>query len=193
QVKLLSVLQNREVTRLGSTKPLKIDIRLISATNQPLADMIQNGDFREDLFYRLNTITLELPPLRERPEDIDEFATHFTKNYAGKYHRNIQSPDVQVLKKLRSYHWPGNVRELHHAIEKAVILCDGNTLNPGDFNFIFADKSVMAPLQPLTLEELEKKAIAEAIKRNLGNLSDTADELGISRPTLYRKMQKYGV
>ncbi len=193
QAKLLSALQRREVTPLGSAKPVKIDIRLISATNQPLTDMIANGDFREDLFYRLNTITIELPPLRERPEDIAGLSAYFVNEYAAKYHKEMLAPAGETLKKLGSYHWPGNIRELRHAVEKAVILCEGKSLGPGDFNFTFTNKPVISPLQPLTLEELERNAIAEAVRRNRGNLSDTADELGISRPTLYRKMQKYGL
>ncbi len=193
QAKLLSALQRREITRLGSARPVKIDIRLISATNQPLNDMIGNGDFREDLFYRLNTITLELPPLRERTEDIPALAAFFTREYARKYHKDPGEPGSSTIEKLRSYHWPGNIRELRHAIEKAVILSEGHQLCPDDFTFTFANKPSISPLQPLTLEELEKNAIAEAIRRNRGNLSDTAGELGISRPTLYRKMQKYGL
>ena len=193
QAKLLSALQRREIMRLGSSSPVKIDIRLISATNQPLSEMIENGNFREDLFYRLNTIAIELPSLRERPEDLAELASFFVRQFSDKYNKNLGSPDAATLCKLTSYHWPGNVRELSHAIEKAVILCDGTILVPDDFTFTFANKPVNLPFQPLTLEEMEKKAIGEAIRRNKGNLSFTADELGISRPTLYRKMQKYGL
>ncbi len=193
QAKLLSALQRREIMRLGSSSPVKIDIRLISATNQPLSEMIENGNFREDLFYRLNTIAIELPSLRERPEDLAELASFFVRQFSDKYNKNLSSPDAATLGKLTSYHWPGNVRELSHAIEKAVILCDGTTLVPDDFTFTFANKPVNLPFQPLTLEEMEKRAIGEAIRRNKGNLSFTADELGISRPTLYRKMQKYGL
>ncbi len=193
QSKLLSVLQRREIVRLGSTRSVKVDIRLVSATNQPLGEMIGSGDFREDLYYRLNTITLEIPPLRERTGDIPALAAFFVQEYAEKYKRRLKNPGDDTLKKLLSYHWPGNIRELRHAVEKAVILSEGNKLQPEDFSFTFANKSSFSPLQPLTLEELEKNAISEAIIRNRGNFSDTAIELGISRPTLYRKMQKYGL
>jgi transcriptional regulator with PAS, ATPase and Fis domain len=155
--------------------------------------MILNGDFREDLFYRLNTATLEIPSLRDRKDDIIPLAQHFIKYFSEKYKMKIKETDAGAKAKLLKYHWPGNIRELKHSIEKAVILSEKEKLEADDFTFPFAGNDIIRSTQPLTLDELEKNAVREALDRNRGNLTDTASELGISRPTLYRKMQKYGL
>lgn len=190
QAKLLTVLQNRNVTRIGSNKVIPIDIRLISATNRPIQQMVETGTFREDLLYRLNTIQLEIPPLRERGEDILLFIDYFMQRYAAKYEKKDISLHQHALEKLRSYHWPGNIRELQHTIEKAIILCEGNILRPKD---IFVKQTWRSPLTTIvpSLEEVERHAIETAIRQNDGNLTATAEQLGISRQTLYNKIKRF--
>ena len=190
QPKLLSVLQNRVVTPIGSNKPVAVDVRLICATNCNIDQMVNDGSFREDLLYRINTIQIEIPPLRERKEDIAAIANYFLKIYGTKYRK----PDIEItpsgMSKLLNYQWPGNVRELQHTIEKAVILCDGNELSPDDFFF----KQAMTGMQDIfdgTIEEMEIKMINRILHKNSQNLSAAAEQLGISRQTLYNKMKKY--
>ncbi len=192
QPKLLSVLQNRVVTPIGSNKPVPVDVRLICATNRNLDKMVADGAFREDLLYRINTIHIEIPPLRERKEDIVAIANYFVKIYGNKYRK----PDIQItqagLSKLTGYQWPGNVRELQHAIEKAVILSDNNELTPEDFFF----KPVMPGIGEIfegTIEDMEIKMISKVLHKNSQNLSAAADQLGITRQTLYNKMKKYNL
>lgn len=190
QSKLLFSLQNRSVMRLGSNKPLPVDIRLISATNQPLWDMAENGRFREDLLYRINTIQIDIPPLRERPEDIPDLARFFLTRFAGKYNRPDVKLNESAINKMKDYHWPGNIRELQHAMEKAVILSEGNPIDP---DVLVPDNKRQAPRQGniYNLEENEKMIIANALKQFKGNISLTAKKLGINRSTLYYKMRKY--
>lgn len=190
QAKLLTVLQNRCITRIGSNKVIPVDIRLISATNKDIPDMVKQGLFREDLFYRINTIHLEIPPLRERGDDILLFIDTFLHRFASKYQRPEIRMHEQTIEKLRSYHWPGNVRELQHAIEKAVILCEGNVIRPKDILVKQTWKPQAANAVP-NLEEVERQAIEAAILQNKGNLTATAEQLGISRQTLYNKLKRF--
>jgi DNA-binding NtrC family response regulator len=192
QAKLLSVLQNRAITRVGENVPVPVDVRLICATNCNLLQMVANSRFREDLLYRINTIHIELPPLRNRRADISELASFFLKKYAEKYNKPGLSISEQTLQKLESYAWPGNVRELQHAIEKAVILSDTAVLQPSDFLFRSSD-SAPDIHSNCTLEEMEQKLIAEAIAKCEGNMTLVASQLGITRQTLYNKIKRYGL
>lgn len=190
QAKLLSALQTRHITRVGSNQSIPVDIRLISATNKNLFKSVKEGEFREDLLYRINTIHLEVPPLRERREDIPELADFFLRRLARKYDKGNMKLSEKTLKKLESYAWPGNVRELEHAIEKAVILSDNQELRPGDFYMRTPDETSLV-IESFTLEEMEKILIEKALRKYDHNISAVATELGISRPTLYSKIRKY--
>lgn len=190
QAKLLTVLQNRNITRIGSNKVVPVDIRLISATNKDIPEMVKQGLFREDLFYRINTIHLEIPPLRGRGDDILLFIETFLHRFASKYQRPEMRMHEQTIEKLRSYHWPGNIRELQHAIEKAVILCEGNVIRPKDILVKQTWKPQTTSTVP-NLEEVERQAIETAILQNNGNLTATAEQLGISRQTLYNKLKRF--
>ncbi|NLU39099.1 MAG: sigma-54-dependent Fis family transcriptional regulator [Bacteroidales bacterium] len=192
QAKLLSVLQNRAITRVGENIPVPVDVRLICATNCNLLQMVANGRFREDLLYRINTIHIELPPLRNRRADIAELANFFLRKYVEKYNKPSLSITEAALQKLETYAWPGNVRELQHAIEKAVILSDSAMLQPSDFLFRSSD-SVSDIQSNCTLEEMEQKLIAEAISTCEGNMTSVANQLGITRQTLYNKIKRYGL
>ncbi len=189
QAKLLSVLQSRTITPVGSNQPIPVDIRLITATNRHLPMMIEEGLFREDLFFRINTIQIEIPPLRERVGDVELLAHFYLEKYCQKYHKPRIQFSHGALKKLKLYRWPGNVRELQHAIEKAVILSDGRLI--GETDFSFSPSKVNAMQLPNTMEEMEKLMISNALKKNHGNLSASASQLGITRQTLYNKMNKY--
>ncbi|MEN8224171.1 MAG: sigma-54 dependent transcriptional regulator [Bacteroidota bacterium] len=194
QPKLLSVLQNRCLTRVGSNKAVAIDIRLITATNMPLDRMVRNGTFREDLLYRLNTITLHVPALRERTEDIPGLFKCFLKKFELKYAKAGLKVKPSVLDKLQNYHWPGNVRELEHAVEKAVIMCDSGLISEHDFTFHRrADEHISEAKQNLNLRRNEIIIIKKAIENCGGNLSQASRLLGITRKTLYNKINKYGV
>jgi len=190
QPKLLAAIQNRSVTPIGSNKPISVDIRLVCATNQNLDEMLKDGSFREDLLYRINTIHIEIPPLRERTEDIIAIADYFLKIYCNKYRKNCISISDSGLSKLRSYQWPGNVRELQHTIEKAVILSEKKELTPDDFFFKPVALS-MGDIFEGTIEEMEHKMISAILQKNSTNLSAAAEQLGITRQTLYNKMKKY--
>ena len=190
QAKLLTVLQNRNITRIGSNKVIPVDIRLISATNKDIPEMIKEGLFREDLFYRINTIHLEIPPLRERGDDLLLFIDAFLHRFASKYQRPEMRMHEQTIEKLRSYHWPGNIRELQHTIEKAVILCESNVIRPKDILVKQTWKPQTVQAVP-NLEEVERQAIETAILQNNGNLTAAAEQLGISRQTLYNKLKRF--
>ena len=192
QAKLLAALQNREISRLGSTKPTPIDIRLICATNKNLPQMVENELFREDLLYRINTIQVEVPPLRERGNDILILADFFLKKYAYKYDKPTPKLNKQAQDKLLKYQWPGNIRELEHSCEKAVILSDQQILGANDF-YLKPVSSKLKDNASLNIEEMEKKLINEALDKNPGNISAAANELGITRQTLYNKMKKFGL
>lgn len=190
QAKLLTVLQNRKITRIGSNKVIPVDIRLLSATNKNIQDMVDSGTFREDLLYRLNTIHLEIPPLHERREDIHLFINYFMQRYAAKYEKKEIFLHEHALEKLCSYHWPGNIRELQHTIEKAVILCEGDVIRSKDI-FVKQTWSPQFSTTVPNLEEVERQAIETAIRQNDGNLTATAEQLGISRQTLYNKIKRF--
>ncbi len=190
QAKLLSALQNRYIVRIGSNRQIPTDIRLICATNCILPARVSEGLFREDLLYRINTIQIEVPPLRDRVDDIPVLAFHFIRSYSEKYNKPAKKINTQALEKLSNYQWPGNIRELQHSIEKAVILSDSAVLGLSDFSFNTASKGVPGN-DNTTLEEMEKKLIAESIKRHDNNLSVVASKLGITRQTLYNKLKKY--
>ncbi len=189
QSKLLTVLQNKKVTPIGSSQAIPVDFRLICATNQPLYNMVDDGEFREDLLYRINTIQIELPPLRQRQEDIPVLAQFFLQKFASKYKREIHKIDASAIQKLKKHSWPGNIRELEHVIEKAVILSEGNQLTTSDF--YFNDQSVDDSPDTLNLEENEIRLLRMALRKNDDNVSEAARELGISRKTMYNKMKKY--
>jgi len=189
QAKLLAAIQNRQVSRIGSNQTVPVDIRLICATNKNLESMVLDGLFREDLLYRINTIQIEVPPLRERGNDILVLAEFFLRKYASKYNKPNLKINQQAQDKLLKYQWPGNIRELQHTIEKAVILSESNLLKPEDF-FMRPVQSGKNITPELTLEEMEKRMINLAIDKNNGNLSAAADQLGVSRQTLYNKIKK---
>lgn len=195
QSKLLTAIQSREIVRVGSNRHIPIDIRLIIATNRDLTQMVQEGLFREDLLYRINTIHISLPPLRERREDIIPLAMIFLKRYAAKYGKTITSIDPAAMEKLSEYRWSGNIRELQHSIEKGVILSDGGTLQEKDFllvrNTTSEEGSPLVYDNDSTLEEMECNMIRNALKKHAGNLSSVATQLGITRQTLYNKLKKY--
>lgn len=191
QAKLLAALQNREITRLGSNRKIPVDIRLITATNRNLPDMVNSSLFREDLFYRINTIQLEIPPLRNRREDIPLFVDFFLKKYSTLYKRINLKVHPSTMEKLVNYHWPGNIRELQHVIEKAVILTEKDTIRVTDL-YIHQGKTITYPDIP-NLDEVEKQTIMAAIAQNKGNLTAAAEKLGISRQTLYNKLKRFNV
>lgn len=192
QVKLLTALQNREVTPLGSNRSIPIDIRLITATNLDLQQAVRSGQFREDLLYRINTVIITLPPLRERVDDIPMLADHFLKIYTIRYHKPEKSITQEAIRYLQKYTWPGNVRELQHAVERAVILSEQAMLQKSDFLFSTTNE-VNRTAEAFNLDEVERKTILAAIQKYSGNLSKVAKELGVGRTTLYRKMEKYGL
>ena len=191
QAKILRVLQDRSVCRVGSNRQTKINIRLITATNSDILRMVKDGRFREDLLYRINTIMIEVPPLRDRVDDIPILAKHFLRDYSSRYGRGEMRLSIQALEKLATYDWPGNVRELQHAIEKAVILSESPVLKPSDF--MFNPAPARSSHAEMTLEEMERKFIAESLMRHNGNITATAGKLGITRQTLYNKMNSYGL
>lgn len=190
QSKLLSAIQNHEITPLGSNTSIPVNIRLICATNQPIAEMVKRGVFREDLMYRINTMQIEIPPLRKRVEDIPALALFFLDQYRKKYNKNKLKLSQSALKELDKHNWPGNVRELKHVIEKAVILTDSNFIGPDN---LLSQASTNHASKPMVynLSENEKELIRSAMEKFQGNISLTAKELGINRSTLYDKIKKY--
>ena len=206
QAKLLRVLQNRTVTRVGSEKQIPVDIRLICATNMDLEKMVAEGRFREDLYYRINTMHIALPALRERPEDILPLAERFLRRYAEKYHRNVPSIGPEAAAALTAHLWSGNIRELQNCMEKAAILSEGSTLlvedlslersaltRPAATGMALYGPAATGPAPRRTLEEAEAQTIRDTMARCRGNLTLVARELGISRPTLYSKLKKYDI
>lgn len=196
QAKLLTVIQNREVARVGSNKYKPIDIRLICATNQAIHQMVAEGKFRQDLLYRINTVEIKIPPLRERKEDIKLIAEYYLLIYKNKYHKSELQFAPQTIKKLENYLWPGNVRELQHSIERAIILCEEDILQPSDFLFTSAEMyggEDGLVLENYNLDEVEKMIIKKVITKNGGNITQAAKELGLTRTSLYRRMEKYNI
>jgi DNA-binding NtrC family response regulator len=193
QAKLLTVLQRREIIRVGTNKPIPIDVRLLCATNMPLYKMVQEGKFRQDLLYRINTVELHLPALRERTEDIPALTGHFLGLYCQKYKRPLKTISPEGLKKLQRYPWPGNIRELQHVMERAAIISTNSRLGAEDFNFL-ADAGTANPAMvpdTLNLDEMEKEAVRRAMDKYNGNITKVARELGLSRAALYRRLEKY--
>ncbi|MGD9323228.1 MAG: sigma-54 dependent transcriptional regulator [Desulfobacterales bacterium] len=194
QAKLLSVLETRRVTRLGSNAARDIDIRLICATNMPIYDMVAKNDFRQDLLYRINTVEIILPPLRERQEDISLLVDHFLGIFSKKYQKTITRVSAPALKKLERYQWPGNIRELIHTLERSVILAESQMLQPLDFLFPETEKAADSMVfENYNLEDVEKAVIRKTLKKHEGNISHAAKELGLTRTSLYRRMDKYGL
>ncbi len=190
QAKLLRAIQNRNITRVGDTKSIPIDIRLICATNMDLARLVREGRFREDLYYRINTVTIHLPPLRERKEDIAPLSDMFIARFNEKYHRNINGLSAKVLSQMETFTWSGNIRELQNSIEKAVILSETDTIDSIDLHIDMGGAPAYAEE---TLEMAEERTIRKAMEKYKGNLSLVAKSLDISRPTLYKKLEKYKI
>jgi two-component system response regulator HydG len=194
QAKILTVLENRQIFRVGSSRPIPIDVRLVCATNLPIHQMVAQNRFRQDLLYRINTVEVRLPPLRERETDIPLLVEHFLSGYCRKYGKPLKKAGPAALRKLESYDWPGNVRELQHAIERAVIMCDAPILQPDDFFFSAPETGEKNSLpEDLSLEHMERLLIGRIVKKHGGNVSKAARELGISRAALYRRMEKHGL
>jgi len=193
QTKLLTAIERREVTRVGSNKALPVDVRLICATNNDVYEMMSNNLFRQDLLYRINTIEVHLPPLRERGDDIALLASHFLKIFSKKYKKSVKGINAAAINKLMHYSWPGNVRELQHAIERAVIMTETQTIEPDDFVLATPrKKSGELEFESYILDDIEKMVIEKVLKQNQGNITQAAQELGLTRTSLYRRMEKYG-
>lgn len=192
QSKLLHVLQNRTVTRLGESKERAIDVRLLCATNMPLEEMVIRGEFREDLLYRINTVELRIPPLRNRKPDIPVLVQHFLGTYNNKYRKHLQV-NKEALAAIVQYHWPGNVRELQHVIERAVIMAEGEWITEKDVSIKQSPQQVRVLPENLDLEEMEMLMIKKALDKNKGNVSKAAAELGLTRAALYRRMEKFNL
>lgn len=193
QSKLLTAIEKRQISRLGNTQTVPIDVRLICATNADIRQMVEDGNFRQDLLYRINTIEIHIPPLRERGNDIILLADHFLDRYTRKYKKKIHGLTREAKNKLLKYAWPGNVRELQHTIERAVILGDGSMLKPENFLFHTTSKQKKEEEVVLNLEQLERQAIEKALRISNGNISRAAEYLGITRFALYRKLEKLGL
>ena len=196
QAKLLTAIQNRRVSRVGSGKDTPINIRLICATNMPLYEMVKENRFRQDLLYRINTIEIEIPPLRERLEDIPLLSNHFLKQYAQRYGKSITKMSEAAMTRMSKHPWPGNIRELQHAIERAVILSNSSVLQPEDFNFNVPtgkETDQQLSLDQYNLDEVEKLLIRKVLKKYNGNITQAAAELGLTRSSLYRRLEKHGL
>jgi two-component system response regulator HydG len=196
QAKILRAIESRQVIRLGSNKPINIDIRLICASNMPIHEMVKKKEFRQDLLYRINTVEIQIPPLRQRVEDIPLLLDYYLKIYCHKYKKTIKKIPISTLGKLEDYPWPGNVRELQHAIERAVILSDSSVLAPDDFFFpTESPDNHMEVSEKIScnLDEMEEQLIQRVLKKYNGNISQAARELGLTRTSLYRRINKYGI
>ncbi|HMR58648.1 MAG TPA: sigma-54 dependent transcriptional regulator, partial [Cyclobacteriaceae bacterium] len=191
QVKLLSVLQSRKVSKVGSNKVIDLDVRVICATNSPIYEAVKIGAFRQDLFYRIKTVEIKLPPLRERKEDIPLLVNHYLLDFSKRYNKELKV-DSALVSQLTKYHWPGNIRELQHAVERAVILSKQSVLKQDDFQLSPSSETI-EPEKTLNLTSVEREVIEQAVKKSNGNLTLAAEELGIGRTTLYRKMEEYGL
>ncbi len=192
QAKLLGVLQSRTLSRVGSDHPIDIDVRVICATNMPLYEMVEDFRFRQDLLYRINTVELRVPPLRERQSDIPLLAEHFLTLFSRKYNKSKKGITADTMRKLQAYAWPGNIREFQHAIERALIMSEHDELQADDFALVNRKSGLRESIN-LNLEEMEKDTIQKALLKNQNNLSRAAMDLGLGRATLYRKMNKYGI
>ena len=192
QVKLLTVLQRRKISKVGSNEVIDVDVRIICATNAPLRDLIRTGSYRSDLYYRINTVEINLPPLRQRKEDIPFLFQHYFEEYTKRYHKTL-SVDETLVQRLMKYSWPGNIRELQHAIERAVILCSQPELSFPSFQLQSTSEDDDVDVKSLNLSDVEREVILKALKKFNGNLTRAAEELGIGRTTLYRKLEEYGI
>jgi DNA-binding NtrC family response regulator len=192
QAKLLRVLETGEMERVGSSQTRRVDARIISATNADLNEEVAAGRFRQDLLFRLNTVEIQIPPLRERRQDVPLLASHFLTRYAGRYCKPTRKIDPAAMQAMLEYSWPGNVRELDHAIERAVLLATGDLVRVSDLS-LRAPREGSQRWEDLSLEEVESLLIRKAIDRYSGNISQAADALGLSRSALYRRLQKYGI
>jgi DNA-binding NtrC family response regulator len=193
QSRLLSAIQNKQITKVGSNKPVDIDIRLICATNVPIYDRTARGEFREDLLYRINTIQLDIPPLRDCKIDIPTLAEHFLAQFAEKYNKPHSRISKQAMEKLKKNPWTGNIRELRHSIEKAVILSESGSIGPLDISITDMAHSVSFHMENYNLRDHEKKIIEHVLAKNQGNIRQSALKLGVDRTTLYSKIRKYGI
>ncbi|HEX8149353.1 MAG TPA: sigma-54 dependent transcriptional regulator [Pyrinomonadaceae bacterium] len=193
QPKLLRVLETGEFERVGSSQTRRVDVRVLSATNSNLKEEAASGRFRQDLFFRLNTVEIHLPPLRERPEDIAALAEHFLRLHAQRYRKPLRSFDPAALEVMRTYSWPGNVRELDHVVQRAVLLARADEVKPADLGLQAAGGGGERRLEEMSLEEVERLLIQKALRRFGGNVSQAAEALGLSRSALYRRMQKYEI
>lgn len=193
QAKLLTALQNRTISKLGSSEKISVDVRLLSATNKDLSKLIEESLFREDLLYRINTVKITIPPLRERKEDIIPIMNYYLDFFSNRYNKSGIRINNKAIEKILSYNWPGNIRELKHTIEKAIILCESNTLTTEDFVFDKLSNNSSDLDKPISLEEGERIIIQNALNRNNWNISETAKELNVGRQTLYRKIEKYDI
>ena len=193
QAKLLTVLEQRKVQRVGSNKPIGFDVRLISATNQPLNEMAVDKKFRQDLLYRINTVEIRIPSLRERSDDIPLIADHFLSVYGKKYKRPGMKIDRTVMAKMKKYYWPGNIRELQHAIERAIILSDEKIIQSAEMLIGVNNIQPKKEMHALTMDEMEKQFILQSLDENESNVSQTAKALGMTRTALYRRMKKHGI
>jgi DNA-binding NtrC family response regulator len=192
QAKLLRVVESGEMERVGSSRSRTVDVRLVSATNADLKAAAEAGQFREDLLFRLNTVEIHLPALRERREDIPALALHFLTQYASRYRRPVKGLDPAALQALMQYAWPGNVRELEHTLERAVLMCRAELIQPADLG-LSAQRGQAQNLEELSLEAVESILIRKALQRFQGNVSQAAEALGLSRGALYRRMEKHGL
>jgi DNA-binding NtrC family response regulator len=192
QAKLLRVLESGEIERLGSSRSRHVDVRVVSATNIDLQAACSSGQFREDLLFRLNTVEIHVPPLRDRREDIPTLAAHFLRRYASRYRREISGLDASAIQAMAQYAWPGNVRELEHTLERAVLMCRGREIQSSDLG-LNLQRPQSPNLEELSLEAVEALLIRKALARFQGNVSQAADALGLSRGALYRRMEKYGL
>jgi two-component system response regulator HydG len=193
QAKILTTIQNKEIVRIGSNRPVPVDVRLISATNMPLYDLVDSSQFRKDLLYRINTVEIRLPPLRERKEDIEFLSDFYLDLFSEQYGKHGVKIRKDAMQKLKEYDWPGNIRELAHIFERAIVLCKSDLLTPEDFDLRIKSASSAQAAEPvITVEDYEKTAISMALTKHKGNLSKAAEELGIARSTLYRKISHFG-
>lgn len=192
QIKLLSAIQTKSICKVGSNAPVEIDVRIICATNAPIYEAVKNGTFRQDLFYRIKTIEINLPPLRERMEDLPDLFRHYLEHYTKRYNKSLEI-EANLISDLCKYKWPGNIRELQHAIERAVILCREPTLRVSDFQLVDLANVSSYEINTLNISEIQRDVIRKAILKSGNNLTRAAEELGIGRTTLYRKIEEYGL
>jgi DNA-binding NtrC family response regulator len=194
QTKLLTALQNRTITRVGTNRPRMVDVRVVAATNQNLYEAVKTRQFRQDLLYRINTIEIQLPPLRERTDDLEPLAQHFIELFAKKYKRPVTGIHQAALKEMIRYPWPGNVRELQHAVERAVIMSPAEKLRIEDF--FFRESEVLGStdhLPTMNIDDMEKQLIMKSLQKHHGNITEAAAELGLTRASLYRRLEKYSI